>query len=142
MTCTAAGSAKPAATPGSHRQEDPERQLTIEKREPSPNVLRPATGLCAHGFGGADKRAHEPAFHKRADLLDLALEELHVLNAGVPLILSCQRQHLIGHVQTVGLASGGDPLCRKQNINAAAAAQVEHDFAGPECSQCGGIAAA
>ena len=38
------------------------------------------------------------------NVLDLALQELDVLQAGLPLVLARQRQHLVRHVEPVGLA--------------------------------------
>src|SRR5262249_22540934 len=42
------------------------------------------------------------------NVLDLALQELHVLDARLLLVLAGQRQHLVGHVEAVGLAAWTD----------------------------------
>ena len=74
------------------------------------------------------------------DVLDLALQELDVLDAGLALILSRQRQHLVGHVEAVGLARRTDAPGRQQHVDAAARAEVEHGLAGfqlaPAPSDC------
>jgi hypothetical protein len=74
-------------------------------------------------------------------VLDLAFEELHVGGARLARILPGQRQHLVGHVEPVGLAGGRHPPRRQEHIDAAARAQVEHDLSGAQLRQRGGIAA-
>ena len=44
----------------------------------------------------------------QGNALDFALEELDVLDARFALVLARQRQHLVGHVEAVGLAGGAD----------------------------------
>ena len=41
------------------------------------------------------------------------------------LIRLCQLEHLVGHVESVGHTSRGDPTSREQDINAAARAEIE-----------------
>ena len=74
--------------------------------------------------------------------LDLALEELDVVDAGLALVLARQRQHLVGHVEPVGLAGGADPPRGEQHVDAAAGAEVEHRLARVELGQRGRVAAA
>ena len=57
--------------------------------------------------------------------LDRALQELHVGRPGLPLVLPRERQHLVGHVETVGLARGTDTARREQDVDAAAGPEVE-----------------
>ena len=74
--------------------------------------------------------------------LDRALEELDIGRARLALVLPRQRQHLVGHVEAVGLAGRADPLRGQQHVDAAAGTEVEHGLAGLERQQRGGIAAA
>ena len=76
------------------------------------------------------------------DVLDLALQELDVLDARLPLVLARQGQHLVGHVEAVGLAAGRNPPGRQQHVDAAAAAQVQHRLARLQLGQGRRIAAA
>ena len=62
-------------------------------------------------------------------LLDLALQELDVRDAGLPLVLARQGEHLVGHVEAVGLAGRADPARREQDVDAAARAEVEDRLA-------------
>ena len=76
------------------------------------------------------------------NVFDLALQELDVLDAGLALVLVGQRQHFVGHVETVGFAGGPDAARRKQNVDAAAGAEIEDDLAGIQLRQRRRIAAA
>ena len=76
------------------------------------------------------------------DVLDLALQELDVLEAALALVLLGERQHLVGHVEAVGLAGRADAARREQHVDAAAGAEVEHRLAGLQLGQRGRIAAA
>ena len=69
------------------------------------------------------------------------LQELDILRARFALVLIGQRQHLVGHIETVSLAGGPDPLCRKQNIDAAARAEIKDHFSGIQLRQCSRIPA-
>ena len=64
------------------------------------------------------------------------------LYARLALVFVGEGEHLVGHVEAVGFAGWTDTLSRKQHINAAAGAQIEHGFAGIQVRQRGGIAAA
>ncbi len=50
-------------------------------------------------------------------------------------------QHLVSHVQAIRLAGGPDALRREQHVDAAAAAEVEYDFACVQVREGGGVAA-
>ena len=51
------------------------------------------------------------------DALDLALEKLDVRDPGRTLVLARERQHLVGHVETVGFPRGADAPSRKQDVD-------------------------
>ena len=76
------------------------------------------------------------------DGLDLALEELDVVGARLALVVARQRQHLVGHVEAVGLALRADAARRQQHVDAAARAEIEHGLARFQLRQRGRIAAA
>ena len=57
------------------------------------------------------------------DRLDRALQELDVGRAGLALVVARERQHLVGHVEPVGLAGRPDALRRQQHVDAAARAR-------------------
>ncbi len=61
----------------------------------------------------------------------LALQKIDVRQTRFLLILAGERQHFIRHVKAIGFPARRDPLGRQQDIDASAAAQVEHDFSGP-----------
>ena len=69
-------------------------------------------------------------------------EELDVLGAGAALVLVREREHLVGHVETVDLARRPDALGRQQHVDAAAGAEVEHRLAFVELRERRGVAAA
>ncbi len=79
---------------------------------------------------------------RKRDVLDFALQELDVLRPRLPLILARQGQHLVRHVQTVGLARRTHAPRRQQHVDAAARAQVQHHLAGLQLGQRRWIAAA
>src|SRR5438445_12923720 len=53
-----------------------------------------------------DDDIHRIAWER--DMLDLTLQELDVHHARLPLVLTGKRQHLISHVESVGLARRAD----------------------------------
>ena len=59
----------------------------------------------------------------------VALEELDVLGARLALVLAREREHLVGHVEAVGLAARADAARREQHVDAAAGAEIEHGLA-------------
>ena len=71
----------------------------------------------------------------------VALQELDVRRARLALILACERQHLVGHVEAVGFAGRSDALGREQHVDAAAGPEVEHRLARFEREQGGRVAA-
>ena len=59
------------------------------------------------------------------DRLDLALQELDVVDTRLALILARQREHLVRHVQAVRLAGRSDAPGRQQHVDAAAGAEIQ-----------------
>ena len=58
------------------------------------------------------------------------------------LVLSREREHLVGHVEAVGLARRPDAARREQHVDAAAGAEVEHRLPGLQLRQRRRVAAA
>jgi hypothetical protein len=79
---------------------------------------------------------------RQGDVLDFSLEKLDILRPGLALVLPRQRQHLVGHVESVGFARGADSFGGEQHVNATARPQIEYGLSGLQLGQCGGIAAA
>jgi hypothetical protein len=57
---------------------------------------------------------------REGDGLDVALEELDVGGAGLGRVAAGQGQHLLGHVEAVGLAGQPDSFGGQQHVDAAA----------------------
>ena len=74
--------------------------------------------------------------------LDLPLQKLDVPDPRLPLVFAGEREHLVGHVQAVGLAGRANPPGREQHVDPAAGAQVEHHLALVQLGERGGVAAA
>ena len=72
----------------------------------------------------------------------VALEELDVLGPGLALVLARELEHLVGHVEAVGLAGRTDALRREQHVQPAAGPEVEHRLALVQLGDGGGVAAA
>src|SRR5436190_7334693 len=79
---------------------------------------------------------------RQRNVFNGAFQKLDVRDAGLFLILPGQGQHFVGHVQAISFARGPDAFGRKDDVNAAAGAKVEHHFAGLELSEGRGIATA
>ena len=77
----------------------------------------------------------------QGDILDLALEKLDVCHPGLSLIFAGQGQHVVGHVEPIGLARRPNALGGKQHIDAAARAKVQHRFPRLQFNQRRWIAA-
>ena len=75
-------------------------------------------------------------------VLDRALEELDVLDPGLALVSAGELEHLVGHVEAVGLAGRADAPRREQDVDAAARAEVEHRLALVQLRDRGRVAAA
>ena len=76
------------------------------------------------------------------DVLDFALQELDVVDAGLALVFAGKREHVVGHVEAVGFAGRADAPGGEQHVDAAAGAEIEHGLAGLEFDERGGVAAA
>ena len=76
------------------------------------------------------------------DRLDLTAQELDVLDAGLALVGAGELEHLVGHVEAVGLAARADPARGQQDVDAAARTEVEDGLAFLELRDRGRIAAA
>ena len=75
-------------------------------------------------------------------MLDFAFEKFDVLDSGFFLVLVGEGEHFVGHVEAVGFSGGADAARGKQNVDAAAGAEVENGFTSVELGERGGIAAA
>src|SRR5882724_11220262 len=74
---------------------------------------------------------------RQRNVFDGTLEEFDVFDAGFYLVFAGEGEHFVGHVQTVGFAGGADAFCGEDDINAAAGAEIENDFAGLKlCEGC------
>src|ERR1017187_2962956 len=78
----------------------------------------------------------------QGNVLDLAFEELDVVDAGLAFVFVSESQHFIGHVEAVGFAAGRHAPGGEQDVDAAAASEIEDRFAGLQFGQRGGVAAA
>jgi hypothetical protein len=79
----------------------------------------------------------------QGDGLDVALEEVDVGGgAGLGGVVAGQGEHLLGHVQPVGLAGRADPLGGQEHVDAAARPEVKDGLARGEVSHGGRVAAA
>ena len=56
----------------------------------------------------------------KGNVLDLALEELHIGDAGFLCIPSCKLEHLVGHVDPVGEPGRANALGGQQDVDATA----------------------
>ena len=74
--------------------------------------------------------------------LDRSLQELDVLDPGLALVGPGQLEHLVGHVEAIGLAARPDPPRREQHIYATARAEVEHRLTVAKLGDRGRVAAA
>ena len=75
-------------------------------------------------------------------MLNLAFQELNVVQPRFALVFVGQGKHFISHVEPVSFARGPDTLRAEQYVDAAAGAKIEHYLAGIQLGQRGGIAAA
>ena len=81
-------------------------------------------------------------FGGQRDLLDHALQEVHVRHARLARVLLREREHLVGHVEPVGSAGRPDALGREDHVDPAARAEVEHGLALVQLGDRGRVAAA
>ncbi len=76
------------------------------------------------------------------DVLEVAAEELDVVDAGLGRVGAGQVEHLVGHVQPDRRAAGATRRAEMQHVGAAAGAEVEHCLAGVQVGNGGRHAAA
>ena len=103
---------------------------------------RKTGGLVAGEVDDAVGDDHVDRVVGERDVLDRALEELDVLDPGLALVLPRQLEHLVGHVEAVGLAGRADPPGREQDVDPAAGAEVEDRLALVQLGDRGRVAAA
>src|SRR5437867_10316580 len=75
-------------------------------------------------------------------IFDFSLEKLDILRPRFALVLARELQHLVRHIETVGLSCRTDPPGREQNVDPASGSEVEDGFAFAELREHRGIAAA
>ena len=68
-------------------------------------------------------------------MLDFTFQELDILETALEPILLSDREHLVGHVEAVGLAGRTDTARRQQYVNAATGAEIEHRLARLQLGQ-------
>jgi hypothetical protein len=76
------------------------------------------------------------------DGLDVAFEPVDVGQARPGLVGAGEVEHLVGHVEAVGGAGGGDATGGEQDVDAAPGAEVEHGHAVAQLGHRGRVAAA
>ena len=79
---------------------------------------------------------------RQRDLLDHALEEDRVRDAGLRRVRAREREHLVGHVEPVREAGRADAPRREDHVDPAAGAEVEHRLALVQLGDRGRVAAA
>ena len=79
---------------------------------------------------------------RKRDLLDQPLQEVDVRGSGLARVLLREREHLVRHVEAVRHAGRSDSLCREDDVDSAARAEVEHDLALAQIGNGGRVAAA
>jgi len=114
----------------------------------APARLEDAEGLGEHAVlvGGeiddAVRNDHVDRIVGQRNGLDLALEKLDVGRARLALIVAGQRQHLVGHVEAIGLALRADAARDSSTSMPPPEAEIEHGFARLQLGERGRVAAA
>src|SRR6266850_92896 len=105
--------------------------------------LEDAEGFAEHAVfiaGKIDDAVGDDDVHgvvRQRNVFDGTFQKFDVFDAGVYLVFAGEGEHFVGHVQTVGFAGGADAFCGEDDINAAAGAEIENDFAGLKlCEGC------
>src|SRR5207249_9829253 len=78
----------------------------------------------------------------KRNLLNLSFQKFDIVRPGFVLVLIREREHFIGHVESVCFASWTDALRRQKNVDAAARSEVENRLAFIEFGECSRISAA
>jgi len=63
------------------------------------------------------------------------------VNPRLALVFAGQREHLVCHVQSIGLAGRPNSTCGEKHVDTCAGAQIKHHLAGLQLGERGGIAA-
>ena len=100
------------------------------------NTARIGAGLA--GLSGSGFALNSAPIGRDANMPRLILFSF---GAGFALVLVGKRTHLVGHIETVGLAGRPHAPGREQNVNAAARAQVEYNLSGIQFGERGRISA-
>src|SRR5205807_3811606 len=75
------------------------------------------------------------------NIFDGSFEEFYVFGAGFFLIFAGQREHFVRHVKPISFTGGPDSLGGKDDVNAAAGAEIENGLARLQFHEGGRIAA-
>ena len=65
---------------------------------------------------------------RKGNVLDVSSDELDIGEATLALVFLGEGKHFVCHVETIRFAGETDATSRKQHVNAAAGAKVEHGF--------------
>jgi hypothetical protein len=87
-------------------------------------------GLLRREVDDAVRDDHVHARRRQRDGLHLPLQDLDVGRAGLAHVAAGQRHHLWRHVQAVDTPRGPDAAGGEEDVDTAAAAQVEHHLPG------------
>ncbi len=79
---------------------------------------------------------------RQRDVFNGAFQEFDVIDAGLFLVFVSKGEHFVGHIQAVSFAGGANTFCGEDDVNAAAGAEVEDNFARLKLGERGGITAA
>ena len=123
--------------PADHHVRDGEAAAGLEHTE----RLAQHAVLVAGEVDDAIGNDHVDRVVRQRDVLDLALQERHVLEAALALVLLGDGEHLVGHVEAERSSGGSDAARGQQHVDAAAGAQVEDGFTRLQLGECGRIAA-
>ena len=72
-------------------------------------------------------------------MLNFTFQEFDVIDSRLALVLVRQPKHFVSHVEAVSFAGWPNLLGREQDIDAAAGAKIEDNFAGIQFGQSCGI---
>ncbi len=110
-------------------------------RPEHPGRLREGHGLVGREIDDAVGNDNVHTAYGQGDVLDLALQELDIGQAGLPNVAPGEGKHLVGHIDSVDLAGRTHPSGREDDIDPAAGAEIEHDLALLKGGDRQGIAA-
>src|ERR1051326_3045558 len=65
----------------------------------------------------------------QGNVFDFALQELDIVDPRLALVFAGQREHLVRHVEPIGLSAGTDSARGEQDVDAAAGPEVEYPLA-------------